>query len=246
MIDQGAPHYPVLRPDRNEVTSRMSNHRSIDSWLVLRVRPGVQRPRRLLSVETTRSSKGYRIVPSLDPRVSAIERELSDRGLSCYMPAEFKAVRNRTKALTWSMRRNPLLPGYIFVSGTADWHQVPGVVGMLASVDGQPFHLSAIEMLSLRSMEANSEAAAERFIDKMRREATTESVRAARKSLAAARQRFNPGNRVKVLWGAEAGRTATVLGWSDQGKVRAIVDRLEAAEVVELPYEFIRRSDEAA
>jgi len=218
--------------------------------MVLRLLPGSQSPRRRFEVENARKTvqnpKGYRIVTSLDPRVSAIERELSERGISCFMPAEFRAVRSRTKANLWTMRRNALLPGYIFVSGNAEWRSIPGVFGLLHDADGNPLLLSAIDMMSLRTAEANSEAAAEHYIEQQRREAVTGLSKSARRSLKLAKRRFVPGSKVRILWGKEAGRDAVVQGWSDAGKVQTIIERLDAAEVVDLPHDFIRRSDEAA
>ena len=214
------------------------------TWYVLTTTPGVQHPKRVLEVETTRSRKGYRIVTSIDPRVSAIERELSLRGIAFYMPSEFKVVRNRRKTGSHTIRRFPLLSRYIFVSGHADWYNIPGVAGRLHS-QGKPLELSVADMMTLRTVEAHSEEAAERFMTQIANDERAAASRSSKVSIKAAKRRFNPGSKVKILWGSEAGRAATILGWSDDNKVKAIVERLDSADEVDLPYEFIRLQNAA-
>ncbi|WP_334625391.1 hypothetical protein [Rhizobium johnstonii] len=56
--------------------------------------PGAQKPEREYLVEKTDSKrgKGYRIVPSLNPNVSAVERALSNNKFTYYMPAEKRLI----------------------------------------------------------------------------------------------------------------------------------------------------------
>ena len=121
------------------------------SWYAIRTGPGAQMPQREYAVEPTTldkngrpTGKGYRIVPSLNPRVSAVERALSDAGFAFYMPSEFKVIRNRKKTATYTTRRYPLLPGYVFVHGVEDWlslTSLPGVSGVVG-IDGVPLKVS--------------------------------------------------------------------------------------------------------
>jgi transcription antitermination factor NusG len=213
------------------------------TWTVLKTWAGAQQSRR--TYQRAETKNGYAMVTSLDPRVSAIEKELADRGISFYMPSEFKAVRRRDKTNSWVIRRGPLLPRYLFVeSFHGDPRDIPGAAGRLTYGE-RPLEVSVIDILTLRTVEANSELAAERFIDLQRNQARAEAKRSGKEAYKAAKRRFNPGNKVKVMWGAETGREATVLAWSDQEKVRLIVERLEGAEEVDVPFEFIRLQEAA-
>ena len=50
------------------------------TWNAIRTSPGAQMPQREFAVQTTSRGKGYRIVPSLNPNQSAVERALADAG----------------------------------------------------------------------------------------------------------------------------------------------------------------------
>src|SRR5690606_31209553 len=109
------------------------------TWFAIRTKPGAQLPQRRYEVETTKVrrdkdgrpiTKGYRIVPSLDPNVSAIERALKDASIECYMPVQRRVIRDRRKAYHFTTRRFALLVGYVFVRGVEDWRaleEIPGV-----------------------------------------------------------------------------------------------------------------------
>jgi transcription antitermination factor NusG len=130
------------------------------TWYAVKTKPGAQIPQREYAVETTRSSKGYRIVPSLDPKRSAIERALSDEGFVHYMPSEKRLIRDRRHAHLWKPRRVALLVGYIFVLDPVDWRRledIPGVAGVLRSGDGKPLPVDIVDILTLRSIEAVAE-----------------------------------------------------------------------------------------
>lgn len=130
------------------------------TWFAIRTFPGAQMPQREYAVETTRSAKGYRIVPSLNATVSAIERALSDAGFIHYMPAEKRLIRDRRRTDLWKARRFALLTGYVFIKGPCNFlrlQEVPGVAGIVG-VAGQPLPISLADILVLRSAEAQSEA----------------------------------------------------------------------------------------
>lgn len=134
------------------------------TWYAIRTNPGAQMPQREYAVETTRSIKGYRIVPSLNATVSAIERALTDAGFIHYMPAEKRLIRDRRRTDLWKARRFPLLTGYVFVKGPCNFlrlQELPGVAGIVG-VAGQPLPISLTDILVLRSEEAQSEAAFDR------------------------------------------------------------------------------------
>lgn len=203
-------------------------------------------PQREYAVETTRSVKGYRIVPSLDPRVSAVERSLSDAGFVHYMPCELRVIRNRDKTRTFTTRRYALIPGYIFVHG---WHalnnphepdeKLPGIVGYVSRGDGCPLSIPLESILTLRTLEAKSEAEAHAELHKLNMRATAAHRKTAQKALIAAKRQFYPGIRIKALWGRHAGREAVIQGWTDDQKLKAIIDGLEGHEV--LAFDAVRK-----
>lgn len=129
------------------------------TWYAVRTVPGAQKPQREYAVETTRSRKGYRIVPSLNPNVSAVERALSEAGFIYYMPAEKRLIRDRRHTDLWKPRRFAMLVGYIFLRGPIDWlklSEVPGVHSVVG-VGGKPLEVDIVDILTLRSMEAINE-----------------------------------------------------------------------------------------
>lgn len=211
------------------------------TWFAVRTAPGAQMPQREYAVEVTRSRKGYRIVPSLNPNKSAIERALEDAKIIHYMPCETKVIRDRKKTGNLTTRRFPIIPGYVFVAWVDDWlklGEVPGVAGYVAC-QGVPVPFSGLNILTLRTIEANSIMAADAEMEKHQRLTHAKGLRVAQKALAAARKTFLPGKRVKVLYGPHTGRMATLAGWDDAHKVRAIIDGLKEHEV--LSFDAVRK-----
>jgi hypothetical protein len=145
------------------------------NWYAVRTVPGSQKPQREYAVETTAlgkdgrpKGKGYRIVPSLNPNMSAIERALKDSGFSYYMPAEKRLVRDRRKTDLFKTRRFALMVGYVFVRDPHSFYalqQVPGVAGIVG-VDGNPAPIPLLDILELRGMEAEVEV---EFDDQVRK-----------------------------------------------------------------------------
>lgn len=209
------------------------------TWYAIRTHPAAQRPQREYVVERTRSSKGYRIVPSLDPRLSAVERSLTEAGFVHYMPAEFRAVRHRRKTGVYEVRRFPLLPGYMFVTDWRHVSDVPGVAGVIGS-EGQPFAIALTDIMALRTIEARSEAEADRRAEQLAKGAQKETRRNKTAEVARVKKRILAGARVKVQWGAAIGREATILGWQDDGTVRAIADGLDAAGIITIAHDEMR------
>lgn len=209
------------------------------TWYAIRTSPGAQLPQREYATETTAlgkdgqpRGKGYRIVPSLNPNMSAVEKALKDKGFTCYMPADFKVVRSRKKANSYTLRRFPLLPGYLFVHDIRDWEKlekVPGVAGWV-HVDGKPLALSVTDFLLLRTVEAKNQAAADQDLARRANDEKAVARKATLKAAAQAKKKLYAGKRVKVLWGKDTGHEAVVAGWADDEQVRVIFDRLEAAE----------------
>lgn len=193
--------------------------------------PGAQQPQREYTVEANRSVKRYRIVPSLNPNVSAIERALSNAGVIHYMPAERKLIRDRRKTNNWITRRFALLPGYVFVHDVKNWaeleEEVPGVASIV-KVDGAPIAIDIVDILELRSMEADSEAEVDREIEQR-------AALAARVSRTKAKRLFPVGSRIEILNGHAEGRHATVQGMDRGGRVKAIIDRLDALGTISVP-----------
>jgi len=131
------------------------------SWYAIRTVPGSQKPQREFVVEKTGSHKGYRIVPSLNPTMSAIEKALGANGFVYYMPAEKRLQRDRLKPYLWKTRRFALMVGYIFVRDPHDWMvlmDTPGVAGVVANEDGRPKVVDFLDMLKIRSAEGDAES----------------------------------------------------------------------------------------
>jgi hypothetical protein len=137
------------------------------NWYAIRTVPGAQKPRREFHVEMTGRpdrkprGKGYRIVPSLNPNLSAIEKALNDSGFDCYMPAEKRLIRDRRHTDLWKVRRFALMVGYIFVRDPHDWSElkkVPGVAGIVQNADGNPLALDILDVMAIRAAEAKAEA----------------------------------------------------------------------------------------
>lgn len=126
------------------------------TWYAVKTLPGAQLPQREYAVEKTRSKKGYRIVPSLNPNMSAVERALSDAGFTYYMPAERRLMRDRLRPYVWKSRRYPLLIGYVFVRD-AHWGvlDVPGVSGIVA-FEGEPMPIDFLDLLKVWEAEVGA------------------------------------------------------------------------------------------
>lgn len=157
------------------------------SWYAVKTAPGAQLPQREYQVETTRSAKGYRIVPSLNPNASAVERALKENGFTFYMPVEKRLVRDRRRTDLWKVRRFALMVGYLFVKDPHDWMllgQTPGVAGVLRSAEGRPLEVDLKDILVVRAAEAQAEAEFDR------------SSRAARQKL---RQKARSDARLRAL-----------------------------------------------
>lgn len=209
-------------------------------WCAVRTLPGAQQPQREYTVEDTSRGKGYRIVPSLNPHVSAVEQALSRAGFVHYMPVDFKVIRDRKKSHSYTIRRFPLLQGYVFVYGVEDFpalEATPGV-GRVVSIDGVPLSIPVADIMLLRTVEAKSESKADRDILKITSQHDSQARKAAAKALAAAKRKLVPEKVVKILWGDAVGRQATVAGWSDDNQVKVILDRLDAA--VQVPHDALR------
>lgn len=131
-------------------------------WIAIKTVPGSQKPQREYLVETTSRGKGYRIVPSLDPNVSAVERALSKAGFTYYMPAEKRLVRDRRHTDLWKVRRFALMVGWLFVRAGTDDETIstllntPGVEGIV-SCAGRPLEIELSEILMVRAAEADAE-----------------------------------------------------------------------------------------
>lgn len=131
-------------------------------WFAVRTEPGSQKPKREYIVEKTDSKrgKGYRIVPSLDPNMSAIEKALADNKISFYMPAEKRLVRDRRHTDLWKVRRFALIVGYVFVHRPHDWDilkNTRGVQGIVQTADGEPLAIDLMDILALRAAESEAE-----------------------------------------------------------------------------------------
>jgi len=153
-----------------EMIAKGRQKRSLQAgaWYAVRTAPGSQKPQREYKVEPLldekgkpRGKKGYRIVPSLDPNRSAIERALQDRGFVCYMPAEKRLVRDRRHTDLWKVRRFALMVGYVFVREPHDWGRLletAGVAGVVQNADGAPLAITLRDIMAVRAAEASAEA----------------------------------------------------------------------------------------
>lgn len=218
------------------------------TWFALRTAPGAQRPKREYWPEPSQSAlsghrrgKGYRMASSTNPELSAVETALEAKGFTFYMPAEFEVVRNRKFTGLYELRRFPLMKGYLFVN-SPDWFRlmkIPGVQGIVSN-GGDPFPIEAMDLFRLRMYEANSRAEAVQKAkslngagDRIEREKRKLIARATRKKL-------HPGRVVKLIWGNMVGRDATVQAWEDQEHVRVLLQSLDAANEIVVPFEHLK------
>lgn len=134
----------------------------MNRWYAVRTKPGAQMPRRQHVVEHTKSRKGYRIVPQINPELSAVESALADAGFDCYMPAERRLQRDRLRPFLWKPRRFAMMVGYVFVrdpDSIERLERVWGVQGCVRDGAGRPLTISIIDIVKIRSVEARAEVA---------------------------------------------------------------------------------------
>jgi transcription antitermination factor NusG len=206
------------------------------TWYAIRTMPGAQQPKREYRVEKTTSKrgKGYRLVPSLNPDISAIERELDNAGFVHYMPVARREIRDRYKTGCWTSRRFALLLGYVFVADVTDWvtlSELPGVAGIVG-IHGVPLAVPVADIMTLRTKEAEADAKFEQ--DKADLEARERRVSQKR-----SRKLFPVGSRIKITSGHAEGRSARIAGSDRDGKIKAILDGLNAAGTISVPLDAI-------
>lgn len=209
------------------------------SWHAIRTSPGAQHPQREYSVETTRSVKGYRIVPSLDPDISAVERSLARRGFTCYMPVERRLIRDRRHPGVWTTRRFPLLPGYCFVHGVTDFGRLEKTAGVSEVIrnNGEPFAMPLADLAIIRAIEAENAAEIER---RLQRQKAVDAAQAAHVTRSTAKVLFPSGSRVEITAGHGMGLYGFVIG-SDRGaRLKVIADTLEALGSISIPVASMR------
>lgn len=133
------------------------------AWYCIKTVPGAQKPQREYAVEKLddkRSKKGYRIIPSLNPNVSAVERALTLNGFTHYMPAEKRLIRDRRHTDLWKVRRFALMVGYVFVHDPDDFvllENTPGVDGVIKKSNHEPYEIDLLDILAVRKAEAEAE-----------------------------------------------------------------------------------------
>lgn len=250
--------------EMSEMTTRGalsgSSHKStaqqggyINVWYAIRTKPGVQQPRREYWTETTPSAiegrargKGYRIVSSVNPAMSAVETALNEAGISHWMPAEYDVVRNRHRKGLYEIRRFALLKCWMFVAdlADADWGRLMAVDGVtgVASNDGRPYPINPMDLFRLRMIEANSKVDADAKAKRMTSDEDN-AVRSMKKTIARnARKKLHAGRTVKLIWGDKVGREATVQAWRDHEHVDVLVNSLDGADTITVPYEYLKAS----
>ncbi|MBZ9759470.1 hypothetical protein LB553_01025 [Mesorhizobium sp. CA8] len=210
------------------------------TWYAVRTKPGSQQPQRAYEVETTRSAKGYRLVPSLDPNISAVEVSLKRGGFTYYMPADMRVVRDRKKTNVWTKRRFALLLGYVFVSDAEkaiDWRKLeektPGVEKGV-KCRGTPMPIPESDMELLREMEAESAEIAEKKLRFFEEQAALKSQTRRMTS-----SKFPTGTLVRITKGPAQDKHGHVTGLSRDGRLKLLVQKLEMSvpfDSVELDY----------
>lgn len=211
------------------------------TWFAIRTLPGAQLPQREYQVEPTMlgangrpRGKGYRIVPSLDPDQSAVERALSNAGFAHYMPVEKRLVRDRRKTDLWKGRRFPLLLGYVFVQDVTDFRtleETAGVAGIVGT-KGEPIAIPEGDIAMLRGEEAKAE---EKYLWEVQRreEAARRVTRNKAKIL------FPVGSRVLITKGIAQGRTAHVIGTDRGGRLKAFTDSLNGTGTISVSVDAV-------
>lgn len=131
------------------------------AWFAVKTIPGAQLPRKEYVVKLTRSAKGYRVEPITNPMLSLVERALDENGFEHYMPTEKRLIRDRRHTDLYKVRRFALMVGYVFVRDPRDWRRLEetnGVAGIVRTAEGQPFPIDILEILAIRTMEAEYDA----------------------------------------------------------------------------------------
>lgn len=206
----------------------------MNQWHAIRTAPGAQQPQRVYEVQPNEPGKdgkprgkGYRIVPSLNPNQSAVERALDNNGFEHYMPVERRLLRDRTKTDVWKSRRFPLLVGYMFVRGVTDWPllcETPGVAGIIGTC-GVPMPVSEKDIDMLRAKEAEAE---ERLLYEIERRAQM----AARVTRKKAKSLFPSGSAVSITKGHATGRMGYIIGADRDGKLKLFLDGLNGTGII--------------
>lgn len=214
------------------------------TWYAIRTLPGAQMPQREYEVEATtirrdkegrQINKGYRIVPSLNPNVSAVERALSDAGFNHYMPVCKRLVRDRRKADLWKPRRFAMLLGYMFVENVTDFRaleETPGVAGVVRNA-GVPMPIDPEDIQALLDEEMKAE-------ERLAKDLLARKERAERLTRNRAQKRFPKDGVVEIDSGPFEGMSGTIVGTDRDGKIRTILHKLNSASAVSLPVNIIR------
>lgn len=217
------------------------------TWYAIRTMPGAQMPQREYAVETTSlgadgrpRGKGYRIVPSLNADISAVERALKDAGFAYYMPVERRVVRDRKKAHTYTTRRFALLLGYVFVEDVEDWRTlgaVPGVAGIVG-IRGKPLAVRQEDILLLQEAEAWAEKRCRAQLERIE-EASQRLTRNRRMG------KFPVGSTIHIVKGTAKGKLATVVGSDRDGRLKAIISGLDSMGTVSFTTDVVELIDAA-
>jgi transcription antitermination factor NusG len=199
-------------------------------WFACRTAPGAQMPQREYTVHATSRGadgrprgKGYTIVPSLDPNVSAVERSLSNAGFAHYMPIEKRLVRDRKKTNLWKPRRFALLLGYVFVKDVDDFRKLEETAGIASVVrsQGKPMPIMGKDILMLQSMEAVAE---EKYQQLVEQRAAAERRVTRRKAAGA----FPAGSSVSITSGHAKGLRGLAGAPARDGRLKVFIASLEA------------------
>lgn len=210
------------------------------TWYAARTKPGAQMPQRTYEVETTRSVKGYRLVPSLDPNMSAVEISLKRGGFTYYMPADMRVIRDRKKTNVWTKRRFALLLGYVFVDDTEkaiNWRKLeeetPGIERVVRCA-GKPMPIFESEMEVLREREAYLAEKADYVLALYQERAALKGQTRRMTS-----SKFPIGSKVVITKGLAQDKTGEVTGLDREGRLKLLVQKLEMSvpfDSVELDY----------
>jgi transcription antitermination factor NusG len=199
-------------------------------WYAIRTMPGAQLPQREYVRDRQYDEQGNlirvgRLVPSLNPNISAVERALKDAGFSHYMPVERRLIRDRVKADLWKPRRFPLLQGYAFVENVFDCaklERTPGVAEIVR-VRGKPYSMPVQDIATLREIEAECDLR----LQAQQWAMAEKAKRLTRKKSAAM---FPSGSRVMVSVRGDH-KMGTISGVGRDGRLKAILDGLREVSV---------------
>jgi transcription antitermination factor NusG len=228
------------------------------TWYAIATAPGSQKPQREYWSEPMLDEQGrprsrtrlYRVVSSVNPMQSAVERALEKEGFVHYMPVEYQAVRHRDKTRLYTTCRFALLKGYAFVSEVAD-RDIPrllgtaGVLGIIGDRD-KPMPIDPLDLFRFRMHEAESKAVAEDMARRLMGREDTAFRKSKKAAIKSARKKLFPSRSVKVLWGSYAGRDASVVAWDGEDRVKALVKQFDSAQTIVVPYEYLRIEESEA